>query len=535
MRKVPSQRPEAMAVSRSPNRTANIDRSKSGRKTVKNIKKIADACDLLDKKKVTGERAYQDQRDNEVYWQVLQERMSRKDAKFEKPSKKMIEAQKAEVALAKEQLAALMKDLEHRKETLESLKAYLLHLVREFRKYIKGYADKDEKETSELSVKGLSSAVKVKAGLRKSKSQNLFPKPVKEVQQKTVHFGQMTKDIDKLLKPADAVREWGIKRRSTISVPKQVNGETVQLATKFEGTVTEDTETGRGRTNTTRFQLTHNRQMAPSGGVLNKSNIRQSIFGATDQILPLKDFAKLQKVHNKKSHAEIADLLQDRPGLPDLREEDPQSDANSNLSDSIVEEVKEEMKMKLMKQSQAGWSEGQAFDYKVVLPNFQPLKVSFKVGVPEQKGLPHGIHILQKDRVFKGFQIYEMEWHFKNKALCGVRMILRNWDSGFMLGGNFHGKIGDFVDVCRFNRDERMAKIEFAHDSSAVRFLEVITTEGRRFVVGIDRKEATTLGLSFVNRYYPQEIMLCKFFCQFNKMTQAIDFVRFLFVRIVLY
>lgn len=524
-----------MAASRSPNRIPVVDRSKSARKNYKNIKKIADACDLLDKKKLTGERAYQDQRDNEVYWQVLQERLNKKDAKFEKPSKKMIEGKKAEVALAKEQLAALMKDLEHRKETLESLKGYLSHLVREFKKHIKGYQDKEEREHSDMSIKGSSSPVKIKGGLRKSKSQNIFTKPLKEPPQKAVHFGQMSSEVSKLLKPADAVREWGLKRRSTISLQKPIPSDTTPLGSKFEETTTDDTDAARSRTNTTRFQLSYNRQMAPSGGVLNKSNIRQSIFGGTDQIWRLKDFAKLQKVHNKKSHAEIADLLQDRPGQPEIPEEDAHSDANSNLSESIVEEVKEEMKMKLMKQSQAAWSEGQAFDFKVVLPNFQPVKVSFKVGVPEQKGLPHGTHTLQKDRVFKGFQIHELEWHFKNKALCGVRMILRNWDSGFMLGGNFHGKIGDFVDVCRFNRDERIAKIEFAHDSTAVRFLEFVTTEGRRFVVGIDRKEAITLGLNFVNRYYPQEIMLCKFFCQFNKMTQAIDFVRFLFIRAVLY
>lgn len=557
MRKVPSNRPGGLSPAKSPAKShkgLTSEASRSVRANYRTFKKAMEALDLLQKKRQTFRRTEEDLGNLEVYAIVLQEKLSKKDAKIERPNKRMLENRMAELATMRETMDQLMKELEARRETLETLKSFFGHMIREFQKHIRGYQDgeREKVEWPRLEGQGTGPLPKLDR-LRKSKSTNeianRLPKSPKDVNLANTLRQEKVQEPE-ALNPEQMVKVWGLKRR-----PSLINGKAKPVPTASMETLPvvgeellrrptgilaqallKDGEDGRGRTSTVRFRIDHHVQFNPATGLLNKSNIRQSVLGDSENLMNIRDFARISKAHGKRSRDEVIDLMHSKTpaSVPEDAEEET-SLANSNLSDSIIEEVKEDLKSKMMKQNSSAGAENAAFDYKVVVPNFQPVKVSFKVGVADHKLTQDANHLLHKDRVFKGFAIFEIEWHFKNKGLCGVRIILKNWDTGFMLSGAFHGKIGDLVDVCRFNKDERIAKIEFAFDSLAIRFLEFATTQGRRFLNGLDRKEAMTMGLNFVNRYYPQEIMLCKFFCQFNKHTQFVDYIRFLFVRAVLY
>jgi hypothetical protein len=559
MKKVPSTRPGGLSPSRSPNKPLSVLTSeaiKTARTSTRNFKRIADAIDLLQKKRANARRSEEDLSNQEIYAIILQERLNKKDSKLEKPSKKAIEAKKSEIAAMREVLDQLMRELEGRRETLELFKSFFGHLVREFRKHIRGYQETEkERERADWGRHDLGNTgpPKMIERLRKSKSTNEMNNSLQKLA-KIVHFAQKkAKEVKETepeaMKPEEAVKAWADRRRSSFVNRKSKMPGVASLDNLiYLGNTLDRKPTGilaqalmkesdeiRSRTSTMRYQIGQRNQFSTQTGVLNKTNIRQSVMGESENIVNIRDYVKAQKVHGKKSQVEIIDILQSQGRVPEDPIEEETSQANSNLSESIIEEVKEDLKNKMMKQNHASYGEGDGFDYKVVVPNFQPVKVSFKVGLNEARGPPASHMVVQKDRVFKNFCIHEIEWHFKNKGLSGVRIILKNWTTGFMLGGTFHGKIGDFVDVCRFNKDERIAKIEFAFDSTAIRFLEFVTTDGRKFLNGIDRKEALTMGLNFVNRYYPQEIMLCKFLCQFNKTTQLVDYIRFLFVRAILY
>lgn len=560
MKKVPSVRPGGFSPSRSPNRSPGVlpsDTARSYRASTKNLKKIADAVDLLQKKRANARRTEEDLSNQEIYAMVLNERLTRKDAKFEKPNKKAIEAKKGEVLILKDQLEQLTKDLEARRETLELIKSFFGQLIREFRKHIRGYQESERERVDWTRTDFLNSPMaKSIERLRKSKSTNEISKNALQKMAKAVHFMKtLSKEpVQETMKRDEAVKAWAERRRPSLT-PSATRQSRMPVTSsldnlnvfgdingpKLKGILAQallkEPDERRSRTSTTRFQINHHVNYNPQNGVLSKDNLRQSLMGERESIVNIRDFQKMSKIHGKKSQVEVIGLFRSQePKLPEDTIDEELSQANSNLSDSIIEEVKEELKSKMMRQNHASFGEQDNFDYKVVLPNFQPVKVSFKVGVNELRGTgQEGQVVVQKDRVYKNFAIHEIEWHFKQKGLCGVRIILKNWTTGFMLGGTFHGKIGEFVDVCKFNKDERIMKIEFAFDAVAIRFLEFVTTDGRKFVNGIDRKEALSLGLNFVNRYYPQEIMLCKFFCQFNKTTQTVDYVRFLFVRAILY
>ena len=512
----------------------------------KNLKRIFESIDLYQKKQITSKNTIQDLRNFEIYSQILNEKLQKKDFKSEKLNKKIIENKKEELGNLSGQLEGLTKELNMKRATVEHLKSFSGKMIRELKKHIKGFLENEKIDLGKTLVKVSSfNELEPRISKSRSKSKIILPSDVlltlKPTQSK---FAQQYKNP---IKNKEIAKIWSDKRRSSLVPNKsrifaQFDAKTMkkfeQLDKQNKDRSFESSDStsvgGRGRRSTVRYLVNEHHLFNQSNGILTKDNIRGSLMGEGAKIGTLKEFGKPRKSNVIKSAAEICDLMNAKPANK-ICEKMEEESANSNIGDSIVEEARDELRTKLMKENNSEFKEGEEPNFKIILPSFQPIKVSFKIGVPENKSLTSKNLVVLKDRVYKNFHMCEIEWHFKNKSLCGMRVIWKNILTGFLLGGHFNGKIGDFIDLCKFDVDERIVKIEFGHDATSIRFIEFGTTQGRTFLVGMDRKEAINLGTTFVNRYFPQEIKLYKFFCQFNKITQNIDYFRFLFIRTVLF
>ena len=303
-----------------------------------------------------------------------------------------------------------------------------------------------------------------------------------------------------------------------------------------------DKDSGYG---TTRYMIKNSNDPVNTNFVINYQNVRQTSMKKDHREFdPLLDFVKLKKTTKNNSIFVILKLLKEKKlederkrkefAFKQMEEEEEKQTAGSDISQSIIDEAKEDLRVKMIKKNNSDYKEGDEFKFKVVVPSFYPVKVSFKVGIKEENFGKQNV-VLKKDRIFKNFHIHEIESHFSKNKLCGLRVLLKNDRNNFLLGGNFHGRIGDFMDVCRFEPNEGILKIEIGYDQKSIRSLGFITSLGRKHDVGMERQNAKTKKLEVISRYYPQELMLCKFFCQFNKATGYIDFFRFMFIRTVLY
>ena len=552
--------------------------SKSTRRVYIVYKKILDAVFLLMKKKVSRNRSNGDNQNMEIYLQVLNEKLSRKDNKMEKPNKKIMEVKRNELTALKMQLEGLMKELEVKREFCEVLRKFQLDFFDQLYTYFPNFCEDTSElfrtQTQSRSKDDSGKLKKISSGMNIGKTATLL-KAVTKFKNKSGDKSRKDKKEDEITEANldDIHRQWDTKRRVNMKSNmvkvnnvkgNELDNRIINKEERKEGLVRgEQNETGHqtvkvgsggidksdtaanGAVNeveieytrkpslgTTRYVISQNHIFNRNDGILNKDNLRKNLMkDEHEKIEDLSDFVKLKRRNSKVPVSEIEKLLQAKNKIEEKEEVES---CDSNLNESMLEEAKQDLRIKMIKQNYGEYVEGDEFKYKVVVPNFYPVKVSFKVEIGLNRQGTDNV-VVKSDRIFKNFQIYEIESHFKNKSMCGLRLVLKNFRTDFLLGGNFHGKIGDFVDICRFDLNEAISKIEYGHDALSIRFLEFSTTKGQRHTVGIQRNEAVVLGLSFVTRYYPQELMLCKFFCQFNKHSQYIGFFRFLFLRTVLY
>lgn len=530
----------------------NFPRATSSRNQFKNLKKICEGIDILSKKSLFSNRVQEEFLDSQAYLQLLNEKLNKKDPTLEKTNPKQFETKTHEIKLLTFLLADLIKELDSKKDALEIVRNFKNDFANELENHIEGFILKDKLDMT-YNFQHNQNQLDFLPKLKKSKSANVLAKSVEKLKQnKKMNKNQVA--FEEPFKSEDIAEKWINKRRSTVKVKK-----VSKVKPEFEDKLNNDQSIETDKYNhferktsikqprsssakqgsiTARYLISpnfsQNEQIRTSNLRVDKINYNQKIDN--ENLIQLKDYAKIKKSNKKHSEVEIENLAKNKikPEVDQLFINEEES-ANSNLSDSIIEEAKDELRLRTMKGKFGGYKENDDFDYKVVIPDFQPVKVSFKVGINEKFGMLKKDLIVQKDRIYKNFKLHEIEWHFKNRSLCGVRLILRNQSTGFLLGGQFHGVVGELVDICTFEPTERIIKIEFAYDLTSIKFIEIITSFSRRFSIGVRRSEAVGLGLNFVNRYYPQEIMLCKFFCQFNKSTGKVDYIRFLFIRTVLY
>ena len=253
-------------------------------------------------------------------------------------------------------------------------------------------------------------------------------------------------------------------------------------------------------------------------------NFQSNVSRDGNGIFKMADLKKKKKENKGKTLTEIKELLVQNFQLQSELSDD-QDSIDSNMNESLMEELDEEINNNSDKLT----------NFEKKKRNYKPIKISFIIGISESMAILHGGHQIKKDRIYKNFRINAIEWHFKNSALCGMRLGFYNKELDVPLIGHFHGVKGDNLVFTEFQEDEVFSKIEFATNKAELLYIRLTTNDkNHRIELGISKEEAKLRDLEMITRYFPKEVMLFNFFCKFNSISRRIENIRFLYVRTIL-
>lgn len=249
----------------------------------------------------------------------------------------------------------------------------------------------------------------------------------------------------------------------------------------------------------------------------------------------LEEFIKFKRTNKGISARKLSEMIAgEQAALQDdqLDESELSSDAQSHTSslhESLLEELDEELERTGVQAVKRGFSVGKT------IRAYKPLKVSFVIGVSESMEMTFPAHRMQKDRVYKDFRISSIQWHLKDKAICGIKLKLTNDQLTIPLRGHFHGVKGnDMIDM-KLSKGETFLKVEYAATNSEIVYIKLSTSLNNTWTIGLSEAEVVSRGLHVIHRYFPREIMLFNFFCKYNSQTQRIENIRFLYVKTIVY
>lgn len=249
------------------------------------------------------------------------------------------------------------------------------------------------------------------------------------------------------------------------------------------------------------------------------------------KIIQSENFSHLQKSYQKIPNKHILGKLDPHYKTNTKKEESgEEASVNSDINSSMLDELDDIVDKDLIETKQKDQKPQR---------NFTTLKISFKIETrintaqnlvdkTAQNLKPLSI---KKDRIHLSFHLQEIEFHLSKNTLVGVRLIFYDSKDGVLFTGEFHGIKGEVSQRIIFQKGELIKKVHFASDDFAIHHIEILTTLNKSFLVGKNLEEVTFMGLMIVNRYFSEKDILYNFFAAFNKKTQKIEFIRFLFVR----
>ena len=246
-------------------------------------------------------------------------------------------------------------------------------------------------------------------------------------------------------------------------------------------------------------------------------------------ILLLEDFKNLKKANRDKNNEQIRQLLLATTNNLDIDISEDIQSTTSSISESFLEDIDLDINQNQKIRHKS------LFNPQKIKRNYNPIKISFIIGVSENLNLKAGHFLIQKDRIYKDFKIHEIQWHLCDKILCGVRITFINYHLRLPLVGHFHGVRGDELVKTVLSEFEWPTQIEVAAGDDAILYLKIFTSFGNQTKIGIDKNQAVQKGATLVLRYFPKEVFLYNFFCKFNLESNHIENIRFLYIRTILY